>query len=96
MFYIFNLIFFFYQKFLWISLLLNFIFLGFNVPLPYIFLYKFSFGLFLFWWYKSQRKKQQLIFYNNLKIGNNKLFILCFIYDAVLLIASYLIFSLLV
>ena len=92
---IFKLVFTFYRKFLWFSLLLNFLFIGFETPFTLALIYKILFAMGIFWLYRISGKGEKLIFYNNLQLGSIKLFILSFAFDAVLLISIYLIFGLL-
>ena len=85
-----NLSFSFYRKFIWVSLLLNLIFISLEVPAFLALIYKTTFVLGLLWFYKFEGKGKKLIFYNNLKLSTTRLFSLCFIYDITLLLSTYL------
>lgn len=89
-----KLVFSFYKKFMWFSLVLNFLFLAFEVPLVLAVIYKVFFTLGIFWIYKISQRGEKLIFYNNLKLTGIKLFLISFLYDMFLLIILYLLYRL--
>lgn len=81
----------FYLKFLWVSLFINLLFLGFSIAFPVAFFYKLILALLILWTYKTVGKGEKLIFYQNLKLSSTGLFSLGFFFDVCLLIIMYLI-----
>ncbi len=81
----------FYLKFLWISVLINILFLVFGIAFPVAIFYKLILSLLVLWTYKIVGKGEKLIFYQNLKLSSSMLFGISFFFDTFLLIIMYLI-----
>lgn len=83
--------FFFYRKFLSVSILINLFFVAFGISLvPALFYKLFLTGLVL-WVYRRAGGKEQLIFYHNLQVSTLKLFFMSFAWDILILTGTYLI-----
>lgn len=89
-----KLIYIFYRQFFIASMLLNFIFLLFDVSLIPCLISKAILIMFIYWIYIQPNRKHQLIFYQNLKISAFKLFLAAFLMDSVLLILLFFIHNL--
>lgn len=84
-------VYYFYNKYLLSSLLLNFLLVSLQLPFSVSFSIKILFFGLLLFVFLFTKQKSKLTFYHNLAITTPTLFILSFIMDVVILFLTYLI-----
>jgi len=85
----------FYKQFLWLSLLLNFIFLGLSFAIPVILIIKLGFTILLWGSYKTESKKA-LVFFHNFRINTTLLLLTCLFFDLLIFLLTLLIFNIVI
>lgn len=85
----------FYRKFIWVSVLLNLLFLGLGISFFLALIYKLVLTSVALWIYQAAGGREQLIFYHNLKLSTGKLFFMSLSWDLMILTATYVILEIL-